>query len=246
MLCMPMTRTDNRIDSLIAESTNTSWSRAALVHSPLYADKTRSHYLRISSTNAGASGKWKRSRNVLSYSELVRRYRQAFLPGKSAARIRIMANIVPIKLLFRLPMKWNRDAKACITAIRSATYEVVQKRQAEPVEKHKRQDILSVMLGSPLFKDNTDLMVSQCMAFLAAGREASALALGWTLYELSQTTSDRPDFVKRSAPTCQRPAPVFRLKPARSTVWSTWRLLCRSLFANGVPFIDRQVCHLVP
>ncbi|KAM0704998.1 hypothetical protein Q7P35_007785 [Cladosporium inversicolor] len=119
------------------------------------------------------------------YSELVRKYRQAFLPGKSAARIRILANIVPIKLLFRLPMKRNRDAKACIKVIRSATYEVVQERQAQPAEKQDRQDILTVMLESPLFKDNTDLMVSQCMAFLAAGHEASALALGWTLYELS-------------------------------------------------------------
>ncbi|KAM0721798.1 hypothetical protein Q7P37_002723 [Cladosporium fusiforme] len=120
-------------------------------------------------------------------SELVRKYRTAFLPGKSAARIRILANFVPIKLLFRLPMKRNRDAKACIQAIRSATYEVVQKRQNEaPAEKQGRQDILSVMLESPLFKDKTDLVVSQCMAFLAAGHEASALALGWTLFELSQ------------------------------------------------------------
>jgi cytochrome P450 len=120
------------------------------------------------------------------YSELVQKYRTAFLPGKSAARIRILANIVPIKLLFNLPMKRNRDAKACIQAIRSATYEVVQKRQVEPAEKQTRQDILTVMLESPLFKDNTNLMVSQCMAFLAAGHEASALALGWTLFELSK------------------------------------------------------------
>lgn len=120
------------------------------------------------------------------FSELVRKYRTAFLPGKSAARIRILANFVPITLLFRLPMKRNRDAKACIQAIRSATHEVVQKRQMEGSEKHARQDILSVMLESPLFKDNTDLMVSQCMAFLAAGHEASALALGWTLFELSK------------------------------------------------------------
>lgn len=120
------------------------------------------------------------------YSELVRKYRTAFLPGKSAARIRILANIVPIKLLFRLPMKRNRDAKACIQAIRSATHEVVRRRQAEPpAEKQSRQDILSVMLESPLFKNDANLMVSQCMAFLAAGHEASALALGWTLYELS-------------------------------------------------------------
>jgi len=82
-------------------------------------------------------------------------------------------------------MKRNRDAKACIQAIRSATYEVVQKRQAEPAEKQSRQDILTVMLESPLFRNNTNLMVSQCMAFLAAGHEASALALRWTLYELS-------------------------------------------------------------
>ena len=120
-------------------------------------------------------------------SELVRTYRTAFLPGKSAARIRILANIVPIKLLFNLPMKRNRDAKACIQAIRSALYSVVQKRQDESsIEKQSRQDILAVMLDSPLFKTNTDLIVSQCMAFLAAGHEASALALGWTLHELSK------------------------------------------------------------
>lgn len=120
-------------------------------------------------------------------SELVRKYRTAFLPGKSAARIRILANFVPIKLLFRLPMKRNRDAKACIQAIRSATYDVVQRRANEAlVEKQKRQDILSVMLESPLFQGKTDLIVSQCMAFLAAGHEASALALGWTLFELSK------------------------------------------------------------
>lgn len=118
-------------------------------------------------------------------SELVRKYRTAFLPGKSAARIRILANIVPIKLLFNLPMKRNRDAKACIQSIRSALYPVVQKRQAEAAKETAQQDILSVMLESPLFKNNTNLMVSQCMAFLAAGHEASALSLGWTLYELS-------------------------------------------------------------
>jgi cytochrome P450 len=120
------------------------------------------------------------------YSDLVRKYRTAFLPGKSAARIRILANIIPVKLLFNLPMKRNRDAKACIKAIRSVTYEVVQKRQAELVEKQTSQNILTVMLESSLFKDDTNLMVSQCMAFLAAGHEASALALGWTLYELSK------------------------------------------------------------
>jgi cytochrome P450 len=119
-------------------------------------------------------------------SELVRKYRTAFLPGKSAARIRILANVVPIKLLFNLPMKRNRDAKACIQAIRSALYGVVEKRQDESsIEKQSRQDILAVMLDSPLFKTKTDLIVSQCMAFLAAGHEASALALGWTLHELS-------------------------------------------------------------
>jgi len=119
-------------------------------------------------------------------SELVRKYRTAFLPGKSAARIRILTNIVPIKLLFNLPMKRNRDAKACIQAIRSALYTVVQKRQAEASKESANQDILSVMLESPLFKNDTNLMVSQCMAFLAAGHEASALSLGWTLYELSK------------------------------------------------------------
>lgn len=119
------------------------------------------------------------------HSELVVKYRQAFLPGKSAARVRALAYVVPIKLLFRLPMKRNRDAEACIKAIRSATYEVVEKRQAESDEKQDRQDILAVMLKSPLFKHDTELMVSQCMAFLSAGHEASALAVGWSLYELS-------------------------------------------------------------
>lgn len=119
-------------------------------------------------------------------SQLVKKYRTAFLPGKSAARIRILANIVPIKLLFNLPMKRNRDAKACIQAIRSALYKVVHKRQAEAAKETAQQDILAVMLESPLFKNNTNLVVSQCMAFLAAGHEASALSLGWTLYELSK------------------------------------------------------------
>lgn len=119
-------------------------------------------------------------------SEIVRKYRTAFLPGKSAARIRILANIVPIKLLFNLPMKRNRAAKECIRTIRAETSKVVRKRQTESIdEKQSRQDILAVMLQSPLFAGNTDLIVSQCMAFLAAGHEASALALGWTLYELS-------------------------------------------------------------
>lgn len=118
-------------------------------------------------------------------SELVRKYRTAFMPGKSAARVRILANIVPIKLLFNLPMKRNRDAKACITAIRSALTEVVRKRVAETPEKESNhQDILAVMLQSPSFAGKADLVVSQCMAFLAAGHEASALALGWTLFEL--------------------------------------------------------------
>jgi cytochrome P450 len=119
-------------------------------------------------------------------SELVRKYRTAFLPGKSAARIRILANVVPIKLLFNLPMKRNRDAKACIKTVRSTLYRVLEKRQNEPSsEKQSRQDILAVMLDSPMFKTNTNLIVSQCMAFLAAGHEASALTLSWTLYELS-------------------------------------------------------------
>lgn len=120
-------------------------------------------------------------------SELVRKYRTAFMPGKSAARVRILANIIPIKLLFNLPMKRNRDAKACITAIRSALTEVVRKRLAETPEKESNhQDILAVMLQSQFFAGKADLVVSQCMAFLAAGHEASALALGWTLFELSK------------------------------------------------------------
>ena len=89
------------------------------------------------------------------HSELVVKYRQAFLSGKSAAHVRALAYVVPIELLFRLPMKRNRDAEACIKAISSATYEVVEKRQAEPEEKQDGQDILAVMLKSPLFKNNT-------------------------------------------------------------------------------------------
>ncbi|KAK5127185.1 hypothetical protein LTR85_008546 [Meristemomyces frigidus] len=119
-------------------------------------------------------------------SALVRKYRTAFLPGKSAARVRILANILPIKVLFNLPMKRNRDAKACISAVRDEARRVVQRRQSESAEKQQaHNDILSALLASNL-SQKTDDIVSQCMAFLAAGHEASALALGWALYELSR------------------------------------------------------------
>lgn len=119
-------------------------------------------------------------------SELVRNYRTAFLPSGSAALIKILAQIVPIRILFNLPMKRNRDAKACIQTIRCATREVIKKRESESTaEKEAHKDILSVLLASPKFATTED-MVSQCMAVLAAGHEASALALGWTLYELSK------------------------------------------------------------
>jgi cytochrome P450 len=169
------------------------------------------------------------------YSELVKKYRTAFLPGKSAARIRILANIVPIKLLFNLPMKRNRDAKACIQAIRSATYEVVQKRQAEPAEKQTRQDILTVMLESPLFKDNTNLMVSQCMAFLAAGHEASALALGWTLYELSKDHKRQDKLREEIRLNLPSPSSGRAIEAGQvdRLEYCTWEPLCRSLCASG-------------
>jgi len=119
-------------------------------------------------------------------SELVTKYRTAFLPGKSAARIRILANIMPIKILFSLPMKRNRDAKACIQTVRAAIRHHVKQRQVERMdEKKTHNDLLSVLMQSPKFTQ-TDDVVSQCMAFLAAGHEASALALGWTLLELSK------------------------------------------------------------
>jgi cytochrome P450 len=119
-------------------------------------------------------------------SDLVTKYRAAFMPGKSAARIRILANILPTKVLFNLPMKRNRDAKACIKAVHTEIRRVVVGRMQEKAsEKEGHSDILSVLLKSPKFT-NIDDIVAQCMAFLAAGHEASALALGWTLLELSK------------------------------------------------------------
>ena len=113
-------------------------------------------------------------------------YRTAFLPGKSGARIRILAHIIPIRILFSLPMKWNRDAKACIATVRTALRRIVRHHQSEYVlDKGQHSDVLSVVLRSPQFTE-TEEIVSQCMAMLAAGHEASALALSWTLFELSK------------------------------------------------------------
>jgi cytochrome P450 len=118
--------------------------------------------------------------------DVVRKYRTAFLPGTSVARVRLLANILPIKLLFNLPVKHNKDAKACIKAVRTTLKEVVQNRLSENHDrKHAHVDILSTMLKSKIFTKTEDI-VSQCMVFLAAGHEASALTLSWTLFELSK------------------------------------------------------------
>ncbi|EME38451.1 hypothetical protein DOTSEDRAFT_181617 [Dothistroma septosporum NZE10] len=125
--------------------------------------------------------------------DLVRQYRKAFMPGNSGGRVRKLALIIPIRVLFRLPMKWNRDAEACIAAVRATLHRVVQKRQFEAVAGDDRHsDLLNVILRSRQFTA-TDVIVSQCMTFLAAGHEAPALALGWTLFELSKN----PDWQQR-------------------------------------------------
>jgi hypothetical protein len=64
ILCIPMTRTESLIDSLMAESTRTNSFRAVLVHCPLWAARTVSHSLRSSWVKSVASGEWKRSRKV--------------------------------------------------------------------------------------------------------------------------------------------------------------------------------------
>lgn len=148
-------------------------------------------------------------------SALVQKYRMAFLPGKSAARVRILANIIPIKVLFNLPMKRNRDAKACISAVRGEARRVVQERQSESAEKQQaHNDILSALLASNL-SQKTDDIVSQCMAFLAAGHEASALALGWTLYELSNDQTRQQKLREEVRKNIPSPSSIHSLDAAQ-------------------------------
>lgn len=121
-------------------------------------------------------------------SDLVRKYRQAFTPGESGARVRVLANILPLKLVFKLPLKWNKETAICSQTILALLTDVIEKRKAEPVvERQKHQDILNTLLETPTPRFlETRYVANQCINLLAAGHEASSLALTWTLYELSK------------------------------------------------------------
>lgn len=123
-------------------------------------------------------------------SELNECYRRVFQPDRSRARrwIQLLAQVVPMWILFRMPFKRNKEVREARALIRRVCHELIEEKKAKiATGKSTDVDILSVALSSGGFSDEN--LVDQLMTFLAAGHETTASAMVWASYLLCLNSS---------------------------------------------------------
>ncbi|MCJ1349234.1 hypothetical protein MMC31_007470, partial [Peltigera leucophlebia] len=125
--------------------------------------------------------------------ELNRTYQTIFgSPRGSSAALLVMAQLFPIWILHRLPLRQNYQIAAASTKIRSICRELINsKKERMSAQKDSGVDILSVALESGGFTDEN--LVDQMMTFLAAGHETTARAMLWAIHTLAR----HPDIQSR-------------------------------------------------
>lgn len=117
-------------------------------------------------------------------SDLVRKYGDLFKPRPPAKLLIMMAILIPPWLIYRLPLKRNRDVNDAAMKVRAMCRDLIREKKEKMIANKERTDvdILSVALESGQFSDEN--LVDQLMTFLAAGHETTATALTWAIYFL--------------------------------------------------------------
>ncbi|KAI1133684.1 cytochrome P450 [Nemania abortiva] len=118
-------------------------------------------------------------------SELNEIYRQVFQPSRQAQIMGILGQLIPERILTKLPLKHNDNINEASQYIRSVCRNlIVEKKQKAAQKEQTGHDILSVALESGGFSDED--LVDQLMTFLAAGHETTASSMTWAIYMLSR------------------------------------------------------------
>ncbi|KAI0408955.1 cytochrome P450 [Xylaria palmicola] len=117
--------------------------------------------------------------------ELNQTYRLVFQPNRTAQIMGLLGQVVPERLLAKLPMKHNDNINAASQYIRAVCRDLVREKKSKlKTTEQADHDILSVALESGGFTDEE--LVDQLMTFLAAGHETTASSMTWAIYMLAR------------------------------------------------------------
>ncbi|KAF2760438.1 cytochrome P450 [Pseudovirgaria hyperparasitica] len=110
-------------------------------------------------------------------------YRTISSPSSATRILNVIAIVVPMWILRRLPIKRNEDMIHAIRTIKSTSRNLIRsKNEKLAAGANTDTDILSVAITSGGFSE--DDLVNQLMTFLAAGHETTASAMAWAVYLL--------------------------------------------------------------
>ena len=113
------------------------------------------------------------------------KYRLGFVPSKDAQRVRLLALLLPGRLVDWLPLKRVKEVQKAQVAVKEHLKRLLAaKREDYENNKNERSDVISHALRSGAFSD-ADLL-DQSMTLLAAGHETTAGSLSFAAYVLSQ------------------------------------------------------------
>lgn len=113
-------------------------------------------------------------------------YMTAFMPSKHAQAYRLLALILPERVLDWLPIKRNQELRRATRAVRSMIGDSVRSRACSfdsKDQKEGQKDILGILMeGSQ--SASTDFLVQQSLTMLGAGHDTVAQSLNWAIIEL--------------------------------------------------------------
>lgn len=116
--------------------------------------------------------------------DLVQTYKLLFKPKAPARLMVLLGTLVPIWMLYRLPLERNRVVNEAAKKIKTVCRDLIREKKAKMMANKERTDIdiLSIAIESGQFTDEN--LVDQLMTFLAAGHETTSAALTWAIYFL--------------------------------------------------------------
>ncbi|OCK81565.1 putative P450 monooxygenase [Lepidopterella palustris CBS 459.81] len=116
--------------------------------------------------------------------DLIKNYEEILEPTAEKAIYFALNMIFPQRLINALPWKVNERVRVTSSNLKTICRNFVrEKKQRMKTESEEQVDILSVLIKSNDFSD--DSLVDQLLTFLAAGHETTSSALTWTTYLLS-------------------------------------------------------------
>lgn len=116
--------------------------------------------------------------------ELIKNYEEILQPTFERFAYFTLHLLLPRRVIRVLPWKVNESVERTTSNLkRICTDFVVEKKTRTKIESQESVDILSIMLRSNVFSDDT--LVDQLLTFLAAGHETTSSALTWATHLLA-------------------------------------------------------------